>query len=282
MDESKESEVRIGLVDYLNALPINEKFKLTAASKKWGILEGPPSTINQNLAENVLDVGFASSITYGASPEKYKILPGLSISASGSAGAVFLFSHLPLNQLSEENVLLTSKSETSIGLGKIIFEEINKVNPVYSIGDAIKNQQGGFKAVLATGDDALRLLEEGQYLYQYDLGDMWKRDTGLPFVLAICVVREELCQGRSELIAEIHRELLKSRDEGCKDLETICAVSASRIPFTKVKCREYLDGIEYDLNVEKRKSLQLFFEFLVKRGDIPEFDESFNIFANLE
>lgn len=281
MNESQESKVRIGLVDFLNALPINEKFKLTAATKKWAILEGPPVIINQNIAEGLVDVGFVSSTVYGAAPEKYKILPGLSISASGPAGSVYLFSHLPLNQLGDENVLLTSKSETSISLGKILFEEIHKVHPEYSTGDAIENQQGGFKAILATGDEALRLFEEGQYLYQYDLGDMWKRETGLPFVFSVCVVHAEMCLENAGLISEIHQELLKSRDEGCNDLETICAESASRIPFSKVKCREYLKSIEYDLNVEKRKALKVFFEFLAKRGDIPAFDDSLNIFANL-
>ncbi len=53
--------------------------------------------------------------------------------------------------------------------------------------------EGNFKAVLAIGDDALRLVEKSTYLYEYDLADIWKRQTGLPFVFAVCAVREEFC-----------------------------------------------------------------------------------------
>lgn len=281
MNKSNESDVRIGLVDFLNTLPINEKFKIVARSKKWEIIEGPPVTINQNLANGLIDVGFISSITYAAAPAQYKILPGLSISTARPPGSVFLFSHIPLNQLGGENILLTSKSETSVSLGKLIFEEINKVQPVYSIGDVIENQHNGFNAILATGDDSLKLLEDGKYLYQYDLGDMWKRETGLPFVYSICVAHEALCKDKPELITEIHHDLLKCRDEGCEDLEAICDASARRIPLTKAKCKEYLKGIEYDLNAEKRKALQMFFELLEKRGDIPQIENPLNMFATL-
>ena len=83
------------------------------------------------------------------------------------------------------------------------------------------------------------------------------------------------------MMAEIHRELLRCRDEGQRDLEEICEISAARIPMSKKKCHQYLSAIEYDLGAQKRKALETFFDFLIKRGDIDRSALPLKIFANL-
>lgn len=281
MHESKEFQARIGMVNFLNTAPIHEKWKETVTNKEWELVEASPAVLNKKIRGAQIDLGFISTIEYGEHPELYKILSGLSVSTAGPAGSVFLFSHIPLDQLNKEPVLLSSKSETCIGLAKIILEEVNSVHPAYSTGDVIEDQHEGYKAILAIGDDAVRLFEEAQYLYLYDLGDMWKRETGLPFVYSICAVREDFCEKEPELLSEIHRELLRCRDEGTADLEAICELSASRVPLTKAKCTEYLQSIEYDFNPEKRMALEKFFEFLVKRGDVQSIDLPLKIYSNL-
>lgn len=282
MKESDSAVARIGMVNYLNTAPIHVKWKETVARPDWLMTEAPPSSLNKKLSEGKIDMGFVSSYEYGIHPDRYKILSGLSISANGHVGSVFLFSHVPLDQLNKESVLLTSQSETSVSLVKIILEEFNGVKPEYTTGDAFKSsQQSEFKAILAIGDDALRLVEEGCFLYQFDLGDMWKRETGLPFVYAVCAVREEFCQQQPELLAEIHRELLRCRNEGREDLDRICEISASRIPMSVVKCRDYLQAIEHDLDAHKKKALETFFGYLIKRGDIQPSSLPLKIFANL-
>jgi chorismate dehydratase len=281
MKESEKTIVRIGMVNYLNTAPIHEKWKNTAHDETWQIVEAPPSTLNKKLADGEIDMGFVSSYEYGRHPERYKILSGLSISANGPVGSVLLFSHVPMNQLDKAPVLFSAQSETSVSLVKIILEEFQGVQPCYSTGDLQSTIDEKFKAVLAIGDDALRLAEKSTYLYEYDLADIWKHKTGLPFVFALCVVRDEFCVGQPVLLAEIHRELLRCRDEGKRDLEEICALTAQRIPMSKKKCYQYLTGIEYDLGEQKRKALETFFDFLIKRGDIEKTALPLKIFANL-
>ena len=101
------------------------------------------------------------------------------------------------------------------------------------------------------------------------------------FVFALCAVREKFCAEHPEMMAEIHRELLRCRDEGQRDLEEICEISAARIPMSKKKCHQYLSAIEYDLGAQKRKALETFFDFLIKRGDIDRSALPLKIFANL-
>lgn len=278
---SKSSPARIGMVNYINVAPIHEKWKATVRRDDWQLVEAPPAVLNKKLADGEVDLGFVSSYEYGAHPEKYKILSGLSISANGPVGSVFLFSHLPMDQLDKARVLLSSQSETSVSLVKIILEKFYKVRPQYETGDVLSTKHKDFKAVLAIGDDALRLVDSSVYLYEFDLGDIWKRETGLPFVFAVCAVREEFCAEHPEKLVDIHRELLRCRDEGKNDLKSICALAAPRIPMTEKRCFEYLSAIEYDLSGQKRKALEIFFEHLIKRGDIPSNAVPLKIFANL-
>lgn len=281
MKESKEAEVRIGMVSYLNTAPIHEKWKSTVTQENWKLVEAPPAALNKKIADGHIDMGFISSYEYGVHPERYKILSGLSISANGSVGSVFLFSHVPIDQLDQAPVLLSSQSETSVSLVKIILEEFHDVRPVYTTGDIHADSNEAFKALLAIGDDALRLVEGSTFLYQFDLGDIWRRKTGLPFVFGVCAVREEFCEQYPEVLADIHREMLRCRDEGKGDLEAICEISASRIPLSKKKCHDYLMAIEYDLGAQKRKALETFFGFLIKREDISQDALPLKIFANL-
>ncbi len=282
MKDSEKAIARIGMVNYLNTAPIHEKWKNTVHSEKWQLVEAPPATLNKKLADGDIDMGFVSSYEYARHPEKYKILSGLSISANGPVGSVLLFSHVPMNQLDDAPVLFSAQSETSVNLVKVLLEEFQGVQPSYSTGDLQHPIDEKFKAVLAIGDDALRLAEKSTFLYEYDLADIWKHKTGLPFVFALCVVRDEFCVAHPEMLAEIHRELLRCRDEGKRDLEEICVLAALRIPMSKKKCYQYLNAIEYDLGEQKRKALETFFGFLIKRGDIDKAALPLKIYANLQ
>lgn len=282
MKRSEETKARIGMVNYLNTAPIHEKWKSSVTRSDWTLVEATPAELNRKLVQGSIDLGFVSSYEYGAHPEQYRILSGLSISANGPVGSVFLFSHVPVEQLDQVPVLLTSQSETSAFLVKIILEEFYSVLPTYSVGDVGTSSDQEYRAVLAIGDDALRLVEGGTYLYQFDLGDIWKRKTGLPFVFAVCAVREEFHDQHQETLNDIHRELLRCRDEGRDDLESICELSASRIPLSKKKCRDYLSAIEYDLDGQKRKALETYFDLLIKRGDIETEALPLKIYANLQ
>jgi len=281
MKESEKAMARIGMVNYINMAPLYEKWKKTVRSDNWQLVEDTPASLNKLLSEGQIDMGFVSSYEYARHFERYKILSGLSISANGPVGSVFLFSHLPMNQLDQAPVLFSAHSETSVNLVKIILETFEQVQPCYSVGDLRSAEEGGSQAVLAIGDDALRLVEKSTYLYEYDLGDIWQRKTGLPFVFSVCAVREEFCTEHPDMLAEIHRELLRCRDEGKGDLEAICDISAPRIPMSKKKCHQYLAAIEYDLGTQKRKALETFFDFLIQRGDIDKNVLPLKIFANL-
>jgi len=284
MKHSKRVMVKIGIVDFINTAPVAETWKRTVSDENWEMIEGSPAALSRKLSDGLLDLGIISSYAYALHPDKYRILSGLSISANGSAGSagsVFLFSHVPLDQLDQASILLNSQCETSIALVKIILEELNGVTPEYTVGDVTSADIDQHKACLVSGDEALRLIAKSTYLYQFDLADIWKRETGLPFVFGVCAVLENFCHQYQEITDQIHKELLRCRDEGIDSLKEICCIAAARIPMPVPSCIEYLQTIEYDLDAQKQKALVAFFDFLIKRGEIEKNALPLKMYSNL-
>jgi len=164
---------------------------------------------------------------------------------------------------------LSGQSQTSVSLVKIILEEFYTIFPRYRVGSVMEQRQegGGFDAVLAIGDDALRLVACNDYPIRLDLGEVWHQHTGLPFVFALWTVRLGFCHEEPEQLDAIHRELLRCLAEGQRNLPAISREVAPRIPMDAEACLNYLQSIEYDLGPEKRQALLLFYEYLIKRKE---------------
>jgi len=254
------------MVKYINMAPIYEVWKRTVREEGWELIEAPPSALNRMLAAGEIDLGFVSAYEYCVRPKKYQILADLSISANGPVGSVFLFSRLPVEELAGRTVLLSSQSETSVCLVKILLEEFFQVQPEYISGEIFHAENISHAAILAIGDEALQLADDKRFPHRLDLGELWKRHTGLPFVFSLCLVREEFCTREPGLVARVHRDILRCRDEGRKDLLAICELVAPRVPMTPQKCYEYLNAIEYDLGDRKKQGVTKFFQYLIDRG----------------
>ncbi|CAK8721248.1 Chorismate dehydratase [Candidatus Electronema halotolerans] len=270
--KSTQLAARIGMVNYINVAPIYEIWKEQVCRPEWTVYEAPPAELNRLLAAGAIDLGFVSAYEYAARPQQYQIMADLSISATGPVGSVFLFSSLPPEQLDSQLVLLTGQSDTSAALLRIILEEFIKVRPKYLRGK-IFAQRGldcAPAAVLAIGDEALRLHADPQCLYpiQIDLGEFWHQQTGMPFVFAVCAVREEFLQTNPAAARAIQQQLRSCRAQGLSRLPEICAKAALRIPgMTAAACHRYLQSIEYDLSPAKQQALSQFFTLLIQRGE---------------
>ena len=274
------SGVRIGMVNFINTAPIYETWKTRSHPAEWKVIEAPPSTLNRMLAAGELDLGFVSSYEYGVRPQEYRILSDLSISANGSVGSVFLFSRVKPDLLGDHTVLLSGQSETSTSLVKILLEEFFHVRPAYEVGDVNGKKASQAGAILAIGDEALRLSAGDEFPYKLDLAEVWCHYTNLPFVFAVFAVREEFCRKSPDIVAAIHREILYCKGEGRIQLEYICQNVAPRIPMHPDECYVYLRAIEYDLGKNKRVALEKFFTYLIDRKEASPLSVPLNIFNN--
>ena len=60
------------------------------------------------------------------------------------------------------------------------------------------------------------------------------------------------------------------RDRGRERLIEISRVVAPRIPMDEAACHDYLERIEHQLSPTHQKGLELFFTYLVRRGEAPD------------
>jgi chorismate dehydratase len=267
-----DPQVRIGMVNFINTAPLYDVWLRTVDRPEWNIVEAAPAVLNRMLYADQLDMGLVSSQEYAAHPENYILLDDISISASGPVGSVFLFSKCAPEDLTDKLVLLSGQSQTSVSLVKIILEKFYNVVPWYEVGSALEAQHNSdISAVLAIGDEALILAQNGIYPHKIDLGKIWYKETSLPFVFAVWAMREEFCRNNPGIVREVHDELLRCRKEGQKDLKNISKRVGPRVSMDAESCYEYLSGIEHDLNLEKKKGLIRFIEYLIEKGEgVPE------------
>jgi len=252
------------MVNFINTAPLYEVWKERAAAaphENWRVIEGPPSRLNRMLYDGELDLGFISSHEYALHPEEYLILSGLSISAQGEVGSVFLFSELPIAALNGKPVALSSQSQTSNALIRIILEDYYHIRPRYVEAEEAP-------ARLAIGDRALRLKAENRYPLVLDLSQEWRRHTGLPFVFAVWAVREECWSSQRTEVRAVQRELLTCVESGRRRLREISARVAARIPMPPAACHEYLQKIEFDLSPAKVQGLSRFYQNLIDRREV--------------
>lgn len=262
--------IKIGMVNFINTAPLYEVWKerrLADPKPLWQVVEGPPSELNRRIGAAELDMGFISSNEYAQHPGEYRILSDLSISADGRVGSVFLFSQLPVSELDGEVVDLSPFSQTSNALIKIILEDFYRIRPVYQ-SEPVLVEPG--RAVLAIGDLALRLLQEGNYREVLDLSMVWRQHTDLPFVFAVWVVREDSLRRYPDEVRAIHDELRQCVGEGRRRLSEISARVAPRIPMSAADCYEYLQKIEYDLGPDKISGLETYYKYLLQRGEADD------------
>lgn len=263
--------LKVGKVSFINTLPIFYPLEKGTVEHHFEIVDGTPVTLNGLLASNQIDLGVVSSIEYGRNFEKYVLLPDLSISCKSQVCSVLLLSTVPLQELEGQEILLTPKSHTSIALLKLLFSHRFELTSHYRVTDyhtPDSQWPEGAKAVLAIGDDALRLRKRPEVTLALDLGSAWYEWTGHPFVFAVWALRREVLAQRDGLAHQAHATLLEARDYGLRHLQEIAANLGHCSWFSKRECVQYLKTIEYDLDGDKQTGLRLFFDTLYQTGEL--------------
>lgn len=264
-------KVRVGKFSFINTTPIYYPLEEIIGLNGFKIIEGTPAELNARFFRGELDISVISSQEYGLHAGEYLLLPELAIVSRGTVKSVLFFSRYPIASLSRRRIVITNKSQTSASLLKIVLEEFYGVSPIYQIGDlsAATIQDRDVAGFLAIGDEALRLRIESQEPYVFDLGETWKKFTGLPFVYALWAVRRAFYEQSPQKAWDAYRLLKQSRDKGLKALKTIGSRFASHIPMSDQDCLAYLRTLCFDLSPDALEGLRLFFRYLVKRGEYP-------------
>ncbi|MBI5188342.1 MAG: menaquinone biosynthesis protein [Nitrospirae bacterium] len=257
--------LRIGKVTYANLFPIFYMLEKKCDCSRYEFIEGVPSTLNRMLRNEEIDISPSSSIEYLRYQNKYTIIEGHSISSKGPIGSILLFSRRPIERLDGLTVLTSAQSESSVALLDIIFKKFYKINcylrPTDKPFELVVNEA---EAYLLIGDDALKAQKTVMDIYIYDLGELWYKNTELPFVFALWIVRKGCCTEKTELFEKFTGDLNKAKMLALKGLNKIAQelrpllLSRHLLPVTDDELVSYWRGISYDFEDEHRRGLELF------------------------
>jgi chorismate dehydratase len=263
--------LRIGRITYANCTPIFHELQKQAPDEEYRFIGGVPSRLNAMLAAGEIDVCPSSSIEYAIHPERYLILPELSISSIGAVGSVLLFSRIPIEDLDGQTILLSSESATSVNLLRILIKKRFGCSCGFTVSEQpldIALQEAS--AMLLIGDTALRASLLDADLLVYDLGELWHEWTGLPFVFALWFCYRPLAKERPAEVTLLARHLIASKESACADLESIAQSSSEAGWMGRDRLVAYWrDNISYDLDSSHLDGLMLFYRYCVELGLLP-------------
>ncbi len=264
--------MRLGRIAYINCYPVYVAIDRGIVSVPAELVTGTPSELNDLLAAGELDVSVVSAVEYARNAAAYHLLPDLAVSCDGPVRSVMLFSRRPVEELDQGTILLSASSRTSVYLLQLLCQDVWRVRPRFAEARAEAADLDALAglphdAVLVIGDPALILAARGTYRYAYDLGEAWKRWTGLPFVFAVWAARRGTNQAP---VRTVHGALLQARAWGLGHLDDLAAQAARVTGTDPVACRAYLSGLDYRLSYKHLEGLTSFLRRLVTRGMVRE------------
>jgi len=255
-----ERMLKVGKIEYLNTVPVYYGFvKGEVPLKGVKFTDNVPSELNRLLREGFLDISVISSYEFLKNQDKYLLFPDFSISAKKKVMSVLFFSTVPIHQLHRKDVWLTKSSMTSKELLKYLLREVYGVEPNFHYYSMKEDElPTNPKALLAIGDDALKLLHSKRYPFIYDLAEEWFNLTELPFVFAVWAARKESYREKEKEIKEFYKKLLNSRDIGERSYEEICEKYSRKLNLPKGLCKKYLETLNFHLGKEELEALKVF------------------------
>jgi len=265
--------LKVGRIPYVNCYPVYGAVDRGIVKLAGELVDGVPTSLNKRMAEGTLDVSVVSAVEYARDWERYLLLPDLAISCDGPVRSVMLFSRVPAEQLSGQQVLVSKSSMTSVHLLEMLFENVWKSKPVFVAGDAEASdlraeQASSIVARLVSGDAALMLgtgAISSPYEKVYDLGEEWKKWTGLPFVFAVWVAQRT---ADTQQALAVHASLIESRNWGLKHLNELAAQAHTNTRVPLAACEEYLSGLDYGLSYPHLGGLTEFYRRLTLAGKV--------------
>lgn len=175
------SKIKISAVSYTNTLPFLQGIK---ASKKLldqiDLSVDVPAECARKVIQNEADLGIIPVAALSRMPE-YHIVTDFCIGSDGAVDSVFIFSNKPIDQI--KSLRLDQQSRTSNGLARILLKYHWK-------RDVEVVMEGEADAYVLIGDRTFGQKETAPYVY--DLGEIWKEFTSLPFAFAVWVSNKKL------------------------------------------------------------------------------------------
>ncbi|MCB1050355.1 MAG: menaquinone biosynthesis protein [Acidobacteria bacterium] len=253
--------LRLSIIDYLNALPLNLAFKNGLFADRTELVFDFPSVCADRLAMGEVDGGLISSIEYQRIPD-LQVAEGLGIASFREVKSVVILARQPLETV--KTLALDRFSRSSEALTRILFQKMFHRQPqFFSMAPNLDEMLETCDAALIIGDPALRI--DKRALQVYDLAGLWYELTQLPFVFAFWALRAEKAQAKW-----VHM-LREARRYGQAHFAERLTEWSQRWHVAEDELHRYLtQNIHYELGEAERISLDRYYQMAYSCGLIPK------------
>jgi predicted solute-binding protein len=266
-----EFSLRIGSVPYLNVQPLVWGFShdCNLGGCHWPYqvqLEmAVPSALAALLREGRLHVALAPVFEALQNPI-YTIIPDIAIGCRGAVASVLLVSDSPLDAV--RRIYLDPASLSSVSLVRVLAQEWSQPVEILPLpaGCGPEWEPGPEAARLLIGDAALRARQ--RFAFAYDLGLLWLKTTGLPFVFAAWLVHPA---ARCVPLKDV---MQRAKRAGMDNLARVAADTALAFGFTAdFALRYFRENVRYGLGAAELAGLREFARRCATLGLIPSVPE---------
>ncbi|MEM0993958.1 MAG: menaquinone biosynthesis protein [Bacteroidota bacterium] len=239
---------RATAVSYLNTKPFLYGLLKTGLGKQIDLQLNIPSVSASKLRTQQMDFGLVPVAVLPEIPNA-QLFSDYCIGTIGAVKTVCIYSDVPIESLT--HLYLDHHSRTSVALTKVLLRDYWQLNPqliparegyIQRIGERV----GG----LVIGDRAIGL--EQHYKYVYDLGAVWQKFTGLPFVFAAWVSTVPLPKA-------FVRQFNHAMKVGLEAIPELMYLMPDQAPNFDLE-RYFKEYISYDFSAEKKEALRLFLQ----------------------
>ena len=260
--------INLGAAPFLNMRPLVYPLEKGVVKHSFNIMYFDPFLLAENLSEGVVDVAPIPSVEF-LRTDDYSILPGLSISSFGKIDSVILKARKKITEI--RSVSVDSRSRSSTALLRIVLELFFGLKPEY-----VKREPGngflkGVDAGMLIGNAGLqtRHLCADKSALAYDLGEIWTKETALPFVYAVMAIKKG-----DSMTGEGCRCLISIREAGEELISEIVDIESRKLGLSRKQCLTYLkERIKYDLDGPKIDGLIKYRDLLFELDEIEKKNE---------
>lgn len=246
--------LRVGSVSFLNAKPLIEGLD-TDPSLRLSL--DVPSRLLDGMLQDRFDVSLLPVIDYQRMPG-LRLLTAGGIGCDGPTLTVRIFSPVPVEQI--QTLACDGDSHTSVALARILLAELYGLRP--RLVDLLDAQQDPRCARLLIGDKVV--CEAPEAPHQLDLGEAWKRLTGLPFVFAAWMARQDVDLG------ELSVSLRHAKARGLANIEQIIEQFGIPRGWPPQVARQYLtENLKFDIGPRELLAIRQFHELAARHRIIP-------------
>jgi chorismate dehydratase len=265
-DESTEQAIegsapRIAASSYLNTAPLVWSFTHGTRQGAVELVDALPARCAGLLKRREVEAALAPIIEYQRIAD-VAVIPDVCVGSREQVRSVVLVTK-GADVQDIRRLALDESSRTSAALLKIIFREFIGSEPEWtSRTPDLVPMLADNDAALIIGDPAMTFARGN--LRVFDLAALWREQTGLGFVFAMWMVRDDA----SSMARRI--DFAGARDEGVSLTEDIGEFYEPLLGLTRDDLRTYLrENISFSIDEEMRAGMELYFKLAHKHGIIP-------------